>query len=82
MNKYLKSFVAVAALVMSGYAGFAVGQGSHLDTSIASLKTAISEAIQCGGGGKDGAGCKGARGEAIVLMRQAMAKLQAAKAGQ
>lgn len=82
MKKYMKGFFVASALVLSSYAGFAVGQGSHLDTSIASLKTAISEAIQCGGGGKDGSNCKGARGEAIVLMRQAMAKLQAAKAGQ
>jgi hypothetical protein len=43
------------------------------------MNMAIKEAIQCGGGGKDGSGCTGPRGEAIVLMKQALAKLIEAK---
>jgi hypothetical protein len=55
-------------------------QASHLDKSIASLKSAIAEAIQCGGGGPDGSGCKGPRGEAIKLMNEALKKLYEAGA--
>lgn len=68
------------AIVMAGFIGYAFGQGvSHLDASIVHMNTAIKEAIQCGGGGPDGSGCKGPRGEAIVLMKQALAKLIEAK---
>lgn len=81
MKKYFMSFAMVAAFALSAQTGLAWAQASHLDTSITNLKIAIAEAIQCGGG-KDGAGCKGARGEAIDLMRQALAKLEAAKKGQ
>ncbi len=82
MKKYFTSFAVVCAVALAGYTGMTWAQASHLDTSITNLKIAISEAIQCGGGGKDGAGCKGARAEAIDLMRQALAKLEAAKKGQ
>lgn len=82
MKKYFISFAMVAAFALSAQTGLAWAQASHLDTSITNLKIAIAEAIQCGGGGKDGAGCKGARSEAIDLMRQALAKLEAAKKGQ
>ncbi|GEM_PF-1658879 len=82
MKKYLMGFAVISAVALAGHTGFAWAQTSHIDTSIASLKTAIAEAIQCGGGGKDGAGCKGARAEAIDLMRQALAKLEASKKGQ
>ena len=68
------------ALVLAGFIGYAFGQGvSHLEASIENMNMAIKEAIQCGGGGKDGSGCTGPRGEAIVLMKQALAKLIEAK---
>lgn len=68
------------ALVLSGFIGYAFGQGvSHLEASIENMNMAIKEAIQCGGGGKVGSGCTGPRGEAIVLMKQALAKLIEAK---
>ena len=79
MKTFIFSALLSSAILIPS---FASAQTSHLDLAIASLKTSISEAIQCGGGGKDGAGCKGARGEAIALMRQALAKLEAAKKGQ
>ena len=68
------------ALVLAGFIGYAFGQGvSHLEASIVNINNAIKEAVQCGGGGKDGSGCTGPRGEAIVLMKQALAKLIEAK---
>ena len=81
MKKYLIKIAMLTAVTFTMHSGSVWAQGSHLDTAIANLKISISEAIQCGGGGKDGAGCKGARGEAIALMREALAKLEAAKAG-
>jgi hypothetical protein len=48
---------------------------SLLEASIENMNMAIKEAVQCGGGGKDGSGCTGPRGEVIVLMKQALAKL-------
>jgi len=77
----MKKFPTYAcALVLSGFIGYAFGQGvSHLEASIVNMNMAIKEAIQCGGGGKDGSGCTGPRGEAIVLMKQALAKLIEAK---
>ena len=62
--------------VFAFYAGFSYGDGTHSEMAIDYLKKAIAEAIQCGGGGPDGAGCKGPRGEAIKLMKDALAKLQ------
>jgi len=66
------AFVAVLAF----YAGFSYGDASHNEMAIDFLKKAIAEAIQCGGGGADGSGCKGPRGEAIKLMKDALSKLQ------
>ena len=82
MKKYVKHIAIAASLVLAAHAGYVLAQSSHIDVAITNLKLSIGEAIQCGGGGKDGAGCKGARGEAIILMRQALVKLEAAKAGQ
>lgn len=79
MKKLIVGVVMFAAVSVTG---IALAQASHIDMAISNLKTSINEAIQCGGGGKDGAGCKGARAEAIALMRQALAKLEAAKKGQ
>ena len=82
MKRYLVKIAMFSVLALTLQSGAAMAQGSsHLDASITNLKIALNEAIQCGGGGKDGAGCKGARAEAIALMRQALAKLEAAKAG-
>ena len=68
------------ALVLAGFIDYAFGQGvSHLEASIENMNMAIKEAVQCGGGGKDGSGCTGPRGEAIVLMKQVLAKLIEAK---
>ena len=78
MKKYFMGFTVMTAVTLAGFTGYALAQqpSPHLDTAIASLKTSIAEAIQCGGGG-----CKGARAEGIALMNQALAKLQAAKNG-
>jgi uncharacterized protein (UPF0261 family) len=82
MKKHLVKIAMLSVLALSLHSGSAMAQGSsHLEVAITNLKIAINEAIQCGGGGRDGAGCKGARGEAIALMRQALAKLEAARTG-
>ena len=76
MSKSLLKLSVVSGLMALSFVGGAVfAQQSHLDKAIVSLKSALAEAIQCGGGGADGSGCKGPRGEAIKLMNDALKKL-------
>ena len=77
----LKTTALITLLSLSFWGGMVYAKQSHLETSIANLKVAIAEAIHCGGGGPDGAGCKGARGEAITLMNLALKKLYDSAAG-
>ena len=77
--KKIRNVTLVAALMGSSYIYGAIGAESHLNTSISMLRGAIKEAVQCGGGGADGSGCKGPRGEAIKLMNRALELLNAAR---
>lgn len=77
----IKALACLSIVTLSFVGGMVYAQQSHLETSIANLKVAIAEAIQCGGGGADGSGCKGARGEAIKLMNEALKKLYESAAG-
>jgi len=79
MLKKARTIVLVATLMGSSYICGAVSAESHLDSSITLLRSSIKEAIQCGGGGPDGAGCKGPRGEAIKLMNRALDLLNASR---
>ena len=79
MLKKVRTIALVATLMGSSYICGAVSAESHLDTSITLLRSSIKEAIQCGGGGPDGAGCKGPRGEAIKLMNRALDLLNASR---
>jgi hypothetical protein len=78
---FIKAAACLGIATLSFVGGMVYAQQSHLETSIANLKVAIAEAIQCGGGGPTGAGCKGARGEAIKLMNDALKKLYESAAG-
>lgn len=80
LKSILRASVLASLMGLSFTGGVVFAQASHLDKSIASLKSAIAEAIQCGGGGADGSGCKGPRGEAIKLMNEALKKLYEAGA--
>jgi len=40
------------------------------------LNQALKEAIQCGGGGADGSGCKGPRLDAINSIKNAIASMK------
>jgi hypothetical protein len=59
---------------------FALGVGyaqvSHAQKAIDLLNLALKEAIQCGGGGPDGSGCKGPRLDAINSIKSAISSLQ------
>ena len=78
---FIKAAAGLGIVTMSFVSGMVYAQQSHLETSIANLKVAIAEAIKCGSGGADGSGCKGARGEAIKLMNDALKKLYESAAG-
>jgi hypothetical protein len=69
----------VLALMGSSYFCGVVYAESHIDTSITLLKSAIKEAVMCGGGGTDGSGCTGPRGEAIRLMNRSLDLLYQAR---
>jgi hypothetical protein len=79
MFKKMRSIALVTALMASAYFCGVVYAQSHLDSSITMLKGAIKEAAMCGGGGADGSGCKGPRGEAIKLMNRALELLNASR---
>jgi hypothetical protein len=79
MLKKARTIALVATLMGSSYICGAVSAESHLDSSITLLRSSIKEAIQCGGGGPDGSGCKGPRGEAIKLMNRALDLLNASR---
>ena len=79
MLKKMRTFALVATLTGSAFLCGAVYAQSHLDSSITLLKNAIKEAAMCGGGGADGSGCKGPRGEAIKLMNRALELLNASR---
>jgi hypothetical protein len=72
MRNILRKTGLVIALMGSSYFCGVVYAESHVDTSITLLKSAIKEAIMCGGGGPDGSGCTGPRGEAIRLMNRSL----------
>ena len=73
MNK--KLLFGSAALILSFYLGVSYGQGSHAQTAINLLNQALKEAVQCGGGGATGAGCKGPRAESINYIKLAISKM-------
>lgn len=54
------------------------GPVSHAQKTIDLLNQALKEAIQCGGGGADGSGCKGPRADAIQSIQSAIASMKKA----
>lgn len=74
MNK--KILFGSVALVLSFYLGVSYGQASHAQMAVDLLNQALKQAVQCGGGGPDGAGCKGPRGESIKYINLAISKMK------
>jgi len=74
MNK--KILLAVTAMSLCFCLGISYGQTSHAAKAIDLLNQALKEAIQCGGGGADGSGCKGPRLDAINSIKSAISSLQ------
>jgi hypothetical protein len=56
--------------------GVSYGQASHAQKALDLLNLALKEAIQCGGGGPDGSGCKGPRLDAINSIKNAIASMK------
>ena len=74
MNK--KILLALTAMSLCFGVGVSYGQASHAQKALDHLNIALKEAIQCGGGGPDGSGCKGPRLDAINSIRSAIASMQ------
>jgi len=71
-----KVLLAVSALTLCFGLGVSYGQANHAQKAVDLFNQALKEAIQCGGGGADGSGCKGPRFEAIQSIRSAIANMQ------
>jgi len=71
-----KILLAATALSLCFALGVSYGQVSHAQKAIDLLNMALKEAIQCGGGGPEGLGCKGPRLEAIQSIKSAIVNLQ------
>ena len=73
-----KILLAATAMSLCFALGVSYGQVSHAQKAIDLLNQALKEAIQCGGGGADGSGCKGARLDAINSIKSAISSMQKA----
>lgn len=73
-----KILLAATAMSLCFALGVSVGQVSHAQKTIDLLNQALKEAIQCGGGGADGSGCKGPRLDAIQSIKSAIASMKKA----
>lgn len=73
-----KLLLAATAMSLCFALGVSYGQVSHAQKTIDLLNQALKEAIQCGGGGPDGAGCKGPRADAILSIKSAIASMKKA----
>jgi hypothetical protein len=73
-----KILLAATAMSLCFALGVSYGQVSHAQKAIDLLNQALKEAIQCGGGGADGSGCKGSRLDAINSIKSAISSLQKA----
>lgn len=71
-----KILVALTAMSLCFCLGASYSQTSHAQKAIDLLNLALKEAIQCGGGGADGSGCKGPRLDAINSIKSAISNLQ------
>ena len=73
-----KILLAATAVSLCFALGVSYGQASHAQKTIDLLNQALKEAIQCGGGGADGSGCKGPRLDAINSIKSAIASMKKA----
>ena len=73
-----KILLAATAMSLCFALGVSYGQVSHAQKAIDLLNQALKEAIQCGGGGADGSGCKGSRLDAVNSIKSAISSLQKA----
>ena len=73
-----KILLAATAMSLCFALGVSYGQVSHAQKAIDLLNLALKEAIQCGGGGADGSGCKGSRLDAINSIKSAISSMQKA----
>jgi hypothetical protein len=73
-----KLLLAATAMSLCFALGVSYGQVSHGLKTIDLLNQALKEAIQCGGGGADGSGCKGPRADAIQSIKSAIASTKKA----
>jgi hypothetical protein len=71
-----KILLAATAMSLCFALGVSYGQVSHGQKALDLLNLALKEAIQCGGGGPDGSGCKGPRLDAINSIKSAIASLK------
>ena len=73
-----KILLAATAMSLCFALGVSYSQVSHAQKTIDLLNQALKEAIQCGGGGADGSGCKGPRLDAINSIKSAIASMKKA----
>ena len=73
-----KILLAATAMSLCFALGVSYGQVSHAQKALDLLNLALKEAIQCGGGGPDGSGCKGPRLDAINSIKNAIASMKKA----
>ena len=73
-----KILLAATAMSLCFAVGVSYAQVSHAQKTIDLLNQALKEAIQCGGGGADGSGCKGPRLDAIQSIKSAIASMKKA----
>jgi hypothetical protein len=73
-----KFLLAATAMSLCFALGVSYGQASHAQKALDLLNLALKEAIQCGGGGADGSGCKGPRLDAINSIKNAIASMKKA----
>lgn len=73
-----KILLAATAMSLCFALGVSYSQVSHGQKALDLLNQALKEAIQCGGGGADGSGCKGHRFDAIQSIKSAIASMQKA----
>ncbi|MFZ4710686.1 MAG: hypothetical protein ACOYMH_12695 [Zwartia sp.] len=71
-----KFLLAATAMSLCFALGVSYGQSSHAQKALDLLNLALKEAIQCGGGGADGSGCKGPRLDAINSIKSAIASMK------
>ncbi|CAN1495819.1 hypothetical protein MCERE10_01122 [Burkholderiaceae bacterium] len=71
-----KILLAATAMSLCFALGVSYGQVSHAQKTLDLLNQALKEAIQCGGGGADGSGCKGPRLDAINSIKNAIASMK------